>query len=239
MAKKRVHELAKQYDMPSSEVMKRLQAYGLDVKAAATAVDTELADAALTGKPKPKAASSNGAKKQQQPQPPAHTGVGFDRPAPRAPRPADNKEAPKKPEDGQGSGNGNANDRSKRPTRSSLQGERAPGAGGGVRRVVIDSQASRRQGPGGGPGGPGGGPPRRPPRRGGRRRRGTYTEPTPQDASLLKADTIRINSGSTVKDVAEYLGVGIAEIIKKLMELGKMATLTQTLADDEIEVIAE
>ena len=49
MAKKRVHELAKQYDMPSSEVMKRLQAYGLEVKAAATAVDTELADAALIG----------------------------------------------------------------------------------------------------------------------------------------------------------------------------------------------
>ena len=90
MAKKRVHELAKQYDMPSSEVMKRLQAYGLEVKAAATAVDTELADAALTGKPKPKA-STNGAKKKQPPQPPAHTGVGFDRPAPRAPRPADNK----------------------------------------------------------------------------------------------------------------------------------------------------
>src|SRR5829696_7140592 len=209
MAKKRVHELAKQYDMPSSEVMKRLQAYGLEVKAAATAVDTELADAALTGKPKPKASSNGAKKKAAAPQPPAHTGVGFDRPAPRAPRPADNKEAPPtKPAEGQGAGNGN-----KRPTRSSLQGERAPGAGGG--------------------------PPRRPPRRGGRRRRGTYTEPTPQDASVLKADTIRINSGSTVKDVAEYLGVGIAEIIKKLMELGKMATLTQTLADDEIQIIAE
>ena len=38
----------------------------------------------------------------------------------------------------------------KRPTRDSLQGERAPGAAGGRRRVVIDSQASRRA-PGGGP----------------------------------------------------------------------------------------
>ena len=238
MAKKRVHELAKQYDMPSSEVMKRLQAYGLDVKAAATAVDTELADAALTGKPKPKA-SSNGAKKKQAPQPPSHTGVGFDRPAPRAPRPADNKpDAPadEKPSEGQGAGGGN---NKQRPTRSSLQGERAPGAGGGVRRVVIDSQAARRTGPGGGPGGPGGGPPRRPPRRGGRRRRGTYTEPTPQDVSVLKADTIRVNSGSTVKDVAEYLGVAVPEIIKKLMTLGEMATLTQTLSDDAIQVIAE
>ena len=58
MAKKRVHELAKQYQMPLPEVLKRLQAYGLDVKAAATAVDEKLADAALTGKPKPKASAS-------------------------------------------------------------------------------------------------------------------------------------------------------------------------------------
>src|SRR3954452_21876325 len=134
MAKKRVHELAKQYDMPSSEVMKRLQAYGLEVKAAATAVDTELADAALTGKPKPKT-SSNGAKKKAAPEPPAHTGVGFDRPAPRAPRPAANApEAPEKPADGTQRDGG---DRKQRPTRSSLQGERAPGSAGGVRRVVI------------------------------------------------------------------------------------------------------
>jgi translation initiation factor IF-2 len=61
MAKKRVHELAKQYSMPLPEVIKRLNAYGLDVKAAATAVDEKLADAALTGKPKPKAAAANGA----------------------------------------------------------------------------------------------------------------------------------------------------------------------------------
>jgi translation initiation factor IF-2 len=237
MAKKRVHELAKQYDMPSTEVMKRLQAYGLDVKAAATAVDTELADAALTGKPKPKPASANGAKKKAAPAP-AHTGVGFDRPAPRAPRPPAGTDAPAEGQPAGGDGDGGG-DRGKRPTRSSLQGERAPGSAGGVRRVVIDSQASRRQGPGGGPGGPGGGPPRRPPRRGGRRRRGTYQEPQPQDVSVLKADTIRVNSGSTVKDVAEYLGVAVPEIIKKLMTLGEMATLTQTLSDDAIQVIAD
>ncbi|HYF26646.1 MAG TPA: translation initiation factor IF-2 N-terminal domain-containing protein, partial [Baekduia sp.] len=64
MAKKRVHELAKQYQMPVPEVLKRLQGYGLDVKAAATAVDEKLADAALTGKPKPKAAAQNGAAKK-------------------------------------------------------------------------------------------------------------------------------------------------------------------------------
>ena len=50
---------------------------------------------------------------------------------------------------------------------------------------------------------------------------------------------IRINSGSTVKDVAEYLGVPVPEVIKKLMTLGEMATLTQTLSDEAIQVLAE
>ena len=49
----------------------------------------------------------------------------------------------------------------------------------------------------------------------------------------------RINSGSTVKDVAEYLGVPVPEIIKKLMGMGEMATLTQTLSDEAIGVLAE
>ena len=109
--------------------------------------------------------------------------------------------------------------------------------------MVIDSQAARRSGGPGGPGGPGGGPgggpQRRPPRRGGRRRRGTYTEPVPQDVSVLQADVIKVNSGSTVKDVAEYLGVAMPDVIKKLMQLGEMATLTQTLSDDAVQVLAD
>jgi translation initiation factor IF-2 len=100
---------------------------------------------------------------------------------------------------------------------------------------VIDSQASRRQ-----PSGPPA-PQRRPPRRGGRRRRGTYDDTiAPLDTSAQEAvDLIRINSGSTVKDVAEYFGVPVPEVIKKLMGLGEMATLTQTLSDDAIKVLAD
>jgi len=123
-----------------------------------------------------------------------------------------------------------------RPTRDSRTGERAPvsGAPGGRRRVVIDSQASRRQ-----QGGPANQPQRRPRR--GRRRRGTYDETiAPIDnAAIMQTDLIRINSGSTVKDVAEYLGVAVPEVIKKLMGLGEMATLTQTLSDDAIQVLAD
>ena len=71
MAKKRVHELAKQYDMPSAEVLKRLADAGIEVKAAASAVDEDAADRALTGRPqlargrgpegRPRAQSTNGA----------------------------------------------------------------------------------------------------------------------------------------------------------------------------------
>jgi translation initiation factor IF-2 len=123
-----------------------------------------------------------------------------------------------------------------RPTRDSRTGERTPGdiGPGGRRRVVIDSQASRRQ-----QGGPANQPQRRPRR--GRRRRGTYDETiAPIDNAAMEAtDDIRVNSGSTVKDVAEYLGVPVPEIIKKLMTLGEMATLTQTLSDEAIQVLAD
>jgi translation initiation factor IF-2 len=128
----------------------------------------------------------------------------------------------------------------KRPTRDSLQGERAPGSAGGRRRVVIDSQASRRT-PGSGPG-QSNQPPRR--QRRGRRRRGVYNEeaesrPAASRTAVAEPDAIRVNSGSTVKDVAEYLGVPVPEVMKKLMVLGEMKTLTQTLSDDSIQVLAE
>jgi translation initiation factor IF-2 len=124
-----------------------------------------------------------------------------------------------------------------RPTRDSRTGERAPAGAGppGRRRVVIDSQASRRQ-----QAGPANQPQRRPRR--GRRRRGTYDDtiaPIDNTAAIRDANLVRINSGATVKDVAEYLGVPVPEVIKKLMSLGEMATLTQTLSDDAIAVVAE
>ena len=53
------------------------------------------------------------------------------------------------------------------------------------------------------------GPPRRPPRgaAAGAGAAPTRTAPLDQDVAALKPTPIRINSGSTVKDVAEYLGV--------------------------------
>ncbi len=128
--------------------------------------------------------------------------------------------------------------RAVRPTRDSRTGERAPGGvgPGGRRRVVIDSQASRRQQ--GGPAQPPPAPhaprapaPRAPTRRPSRRCRA-------REVARRRA-RVAINSGSTVKDVAEYLDVPVPEIIKRLMALGEMATLTQTLSDEAIMLLAE
>jgi translation initiation factor IF-2 len=62
--------------------------------------------------------------------------------------------------------------------------------------------------------------------------------PLDQQASG-RTDVVRVNSGSTVKDIAEYLGVPVPEVIKQLMMMGEMVTLTQTLTDEAIGVLAE
>jgi translation initiation factor IF-2 len=101
------------------------------------------------------------------------------------------------------------------------------------RRVVIDSQAARRDQMGGPP------PPRPPRRRGGRRRRPMLEEPPPTKVEAVEPEATKVPAGATVREVAELLGLGSAEVIKKLMTMGEMATLTQTLPDDSIKAIAE
>jgi translation initiation factor IF-2 len=49
---------------------------------------------------------------------------------------------------------------------------------------------------------------------------------------------VKVPSGSSVKDVSQLLGVSTPEIIKALMGYGEMVTITQTLSDEAIEVLA-
>jgi translation initiation factor IF-2 len=129
-----------------------------------------------------------------------------------------------------------------KPSQSGATPRRAPGGagtGGGAsgrkrRRVVIDSQASRREHMPQAP-------PHRPPRRrGGRRRRPLLEEPPVRPLSEApEPEATKIASGATVREVAESLSLGSAEVIKKLMELGEMATLTQTLPDETVTALAE
>jgi translation initiation factor IF-2 len=263
MSKRRVHEIAKEHGLSSKELLEKLKAAGIEAKAAASSVEESAALKVLGVAAPAAAASSNGAPAasappsvpaaQAAPAPaaerPAPAAAAPPAPAPapaaaapatsappQAAAPAASATAPAAPASPAAPGAAAPGGERVRPTRDSRTGERTPGdvGPGGRRRVVIDSQASRRQ-----QGGPSNQPQRRPRR--GRRRRGTYDETiAPIDTAALEAtDLIRVNSGSTVKDVAEYLGVAVPEVIKKLMSLGEMATLTQTLSDDAIQVLAD
>ncbi len=219
MAKKRVHEIAKERGISSKEVIAVLQKAGLDVKASASSVDENDIQMAF----------SNGKKKAQPartaPDPAERPGttrpIGSQQGQPGAPPPS---------AAGQGGGDGQGGDRPQRPTRGAPAG---PGSGGRRRRVVIDSQASRR------PTGPA--PQQQAPRRGrGRRRRTPWVEPDLTPVEVVEEVVIsKVQSGATVKEVAESLGLSSPEVIKKLMELGEMATLTQTLSDEAIGVLAD
>ncbi len=210
---KRIHEIAKERGVPAKQVLAQLQAAGISVKAASSSVDEDTARRVL--------------------------GNGDTATAQATPAPSRSESAPAEPAVNGGEGRpGDGGQSPKRPTRDSLQGERAPGSAHGRRRVVIDSQASRRA-PGGGPPPQSNQPPRR--QRRGRRRRGVYDEEAesrPSRTAVAEPDAIKVNSGSTVKDVAEYLDVAVPEVMKQLMALGEMKTLTQTLSDETIQVLA-
>src|SRR3954468_20306785 len=99
-----------------------------------------------------------------------------------------------------------------------------PRGGGpkGRRRVVIDQGGGRpgqgqRQRPGD-----------RPAERGPRQPREVVAPTGP----------VTVESGVTLRDFSQALGVAMPQIIKLLMNLGTMKTATQSLSDDEVQVIA-
>jgi translation initiation factor IF-2 len=247
MSKKRVHEIAKEQGFSSKELLEKLHAAGVEAKTASSSVEETavlevLSDGAPAATSAPAAPAATATATATAPPAAASATATASAQAPAssaapngAPGVLPAQEGAADGTDAASAAPGAAAERV-RPTRDSRTGERAPAANvpGGRRRVVIDSQASRRQ-----QGGPANQPQRRPRR--GRRRRGTYDETiAPIDTTAMEAtDLVRVNSGSTVKDVAEYLGAPVPEVIKKLMMLGEMATLTQTLSDDAIQVLAD
>ena len=240
MAKKRVHEIAKERGLTSKEVMAALNAAGVEVKAAASSVEEDVVAKALS--------SAGGAElppvkisKQRAPEPKAEP-----EPAPEAEKPV-HRPHPQKigppPDTSPPKAAPSADAQPARPVKpvkpAASEGSNG-GAGAGAaagkkrRRVVIDSQASRRE-----HGGPP--PPQRPPRRrGGRRRRPLLEEPVDKGpVEEVEPEAVKVASGATVREVAESLSVSSADVIKKLMGLGEMATLTQTLTDETIMMLGE
>ncbi|HZQ17059.1 MAG TPA: translation initiation factor IF-2 [Gaiellaceae bacterium] len=99
-----------------------------------------------------------------------------------------------------------------------------PRGGGpkGRRRVVIDQGGGR----------PGQGQRQRPGDRSGER------QPRQPREVAAPSGPATVESGVTLRDFSQALGVAMPQIIKLLMGLGTMKTATQSLTDDEVELIA-
>src|SRR6266511_374849 len=109
---------------------------------------------------------------------------------------------------------------SKRPNRPVRPRQGAVG-GRRRRRVVIDQQAAR-------------------PRQDSRQARERQEPRAPKQPREVVQQTgpVTVPSGSTVKELSAALGIPVAQIIKIMMGLGEMVTITQSLSDEAIQLIA-
>jgi len=112
----------------------------------------------------------------------------------------------------------NGGNRPNRPLRPRGGG----GPGNRRRRVVIDNQAAR---------------PRQDQRQARPGQDAARRETRPQ-APVQPTGPVSVESGVTVRDLSQALGVPMPNIIKILMNLGQMRTATQSLTDEEVELIA-
>src|SRR3954467_5400209 len=96
------------------------------------------------------------------------------------------------------------------------------GPGNRRRRVVIDNAAARP----------------RDPRQGGRGRDDAPRRDSTRQVAAAPTGPVSVESGVSVRDFSQALGVSMPNIIKILMNLGQMRTATQSLTDEEVELIA-
>ena len=59
------------------------------------------------------------------------------------------------------------------------------------------------------------------------------------DQDISQLDTVKVPQGSTVSELADLLGVSANDIIKRLFLLGSPLTLTETMSDDLIDLVAD
>ena len=98
---------------------------------------------------------------------------------------------------------------------------RQGGVGRRRRRVVIDQQAARP----------------RPDSRQARDQQDARPKSPPKEI-VQPTGPVEVPSGATVKELSAALGITVAQIIKIMMGLGEMVTITQSLSDESIELIA-
>ncbi|RJQ47272.1 MAG: translation initiation factor IF-2 [Gaiellales bacterium] len=246
MAKKRVYEIAKEQGLASADVVDRLKAAGVEVSGNFSGVDE--ADAArvfgggkAAGAAKQAAPAAPRKGDAARPKKPAGTKEGKKAPATAAPaakKPAATGKAAPRAAAGQEGKAPEAKAGAQAPQKRQVKRPAPkPEMHGKRRRVIIDPSAAKRHSfvPSG----------RQRSKQKGQRKDSREATAVVEMESVEQAPPaepgapVKVNSGATVKEVSAALGVSTADIIKRLMSYGEMATITQSLSDEAISTLAD
>ncbi|MCL6106018.1 MAG: translation initiation factor IF-2 [Actinobacteria bacterium] len=263
MTKKRVYEIAKESGLATAEVVERLKRAGMSVSGNFASVDEAAARKALDGSgapasktkapPKPAAGKepAAGSKKAAESRPvlpdaaakkQARVRDGAKAGASRPKQPVTNtaaaaKAAPPAARTETTRGNGGARPKPAGVSNPPKKLRKAPvpaAAQGKRRRVIIDPSAAKRRSfvPSGRH--------QRVRHKGGRKEATAVVErPVEAPAPADHGEAVKVNSGVTVKELASLLGSSTADIMKRLMSYGEMATITQSLSDEAVTTLAD
>ncbi|MBA2691730.1 MAG: translation initiation factor IF-2 [Rubrobacter sp.] len=213
---KRVHEIAKELGLNNKEVISLLNDGGVEVNHHSASVEDSDYERVFGGNGTPNAngdaeGSADGAAERT---------------------PAQEEEAEEARAEAEESGDGAAiaeapaEDPAPQPEARPAKGGKKGDKQRKRRRVVIDASATNR------------GSRSQP-----QARRDDQPEKAPESKPEAPAEAspsvARVEPGATVADVAEAIGVPSASIVELLFNMGEMKTQTQTLSEDEIELIAE
>ena len=210
MAKPRVHEVAKELGLTSKEVLAHLEKIGEPAKSHSSSIEEAVADRVRTE-------LGNGAAPAAEAKAPAKK-------APPAKKPAD---AAKKP--------------AAKPA-----GEKAPAKAAPEKAVPPKTPAKKAPEPAR-PAEPAPAPaakaaPAPEPPAATKPAAKAEAAPEPVAAASEPApatEIVKVHRGITVKDFAEKIDRAPAEIVKVLIGLGEMVTVTQSMSDDAVELVAE
>ncbi len=230
MAKKRIYEIARELNLASAEVAAALKAAGVTVSGSLASVDENQARKAVAaaapapneaqaaepaGKKLPDTTTKKDAVKKEPAPPvakkPAGEGAATAGAAVKEAQEKNKAKPPKKLR--------------KAPVAIPVQGKR--------RRVIIDPSAAKRRSfvPSGRH--------QRVRHKNSKSKEATAVAERPAPEARAVDELVKVNSGVTVKELSQLLGSSTADIMKRLMGYGEMATITQSLSDEAVSTLAD
>jgi translation initiation factor IF-2 len=223
MAKPRVHEVAKELGLSSKEVLAHLEKIGEPVKSHASTIDEALAER-VKAELSDGAAPAKAARKPQKKEPKARADPAKPaaqpsakpaaQPAPTKAGPTPAKPAPAKPKKAAPA---------KEPARPSPV-EPAPEPAKPAAQPPAKPAARAKPEP---------------------EQASAAAEPTPAEKPAQpaeapsEAEAVRVHRGITVQEFASKLDRSPAEIVKILLGLGEMVTVTQSMSDEAVLLVAD